>query len=114
MYPHHRTPDEPDDQPPSTDDHAAPIVPLPCTAPDDHIEQLPETGPDQPVWQYDPKRTRGNARHFTGHVTRVGGAEGQRLRGELADVIGDLLRWARTQHHGEDRDADDPREGKAA
>ncbi|WP_190816982.1 hypothetical protein [Saccharopolyspora pogona] len=96
MYPHHHTPDGLDD-PSRGDDDAASIIPLPRTAPDDHIENLPKIVPGQTVWQHDQKRTRGDDRHFTGHVTRVGGSEGEKLRGELADAIGDLLRWARTQ-----------------
>ncbi|MGI8310052.1 hypothetical protein [Saccharopolyspora hattusasensis] len=114
MYPDHSTPDESDDQSPSGDDAAASIIPLPRTAPDDHIENLPQTRGDQPVWRHDQKRTRGHDRHFTGHITRVGGPDGEQLRAELADVIGDLLCWARTQQHGKDRDADDPEEDTAA
>jgi hypothetical protein len=46
---------------------------------------------------------RGRVRHFTGRVTYLGGAEGERLCGELAAVIGDLLRWAViAQHAAED------------
>jgi hypothetical protein len=41
-------------------------------------------------------------------VTRIGGAEGERLRGELAAVIRDLLEWAAQQsdntHSGDDGD----------
>ncbi|MEV0049041.1 hypothetical protein AB0H34_00910 [Saccharopolyspora shandongensis] len=109
MYPHSHTPDNEPDHSTSVDDHTASIIPLPRRAPDDN---LPETGTDQPFWRYDQKRTRGDDHRFTGRVTRVGGAEGERLRGELADVIGDLLRWARSQERC--GDGNDPDEGKAA
>ncbi|PKW14267.1 hypothetical protein [Saccharopolyspora spinosa] len=87
MYADHRAPDEPDDQSPSGDDAAASIIPLPRTPPDGHIENLPQTIGDQSAWRYDQKRTRGHDRHFPGHITRVGGPEGEQRRAELADVI---------------------------
>jgi len=52
-------------------------------------------GGDQ-AWSYE-QRFRGGRRHFTGEVTYIGGAEGERIRGELAAAIADLLRWARQQ-----------------
>lgn len=49
---------------------------------------------DQTPWTYTGHNERGRARHFTGHVTSLGGAAGERLQGELSVVIRDLLRWA--------------------
>lgn len=58
----------------------------------------PERGPNRPPgqasWSYTGRSERGRVRHFTGHVTSLGGAAGERLQGELAVVIRDLLRWA--------------------
>jgi hypothetical protein len=72
-------------------------IPSPRPAPDDHIENLPDIGSDNPVWQYDQPRKRGNNRCYTGHVDRIGGTEGDRLRGDLAAIISDLLDWAKQQ-----------------
>ncbi|WP_155984740.1 hypothetical protein [Saccharomonospora piscinae] len=44
------------------------------------------------AWYYE-QPCRGGRRHFTGNVFYVGGSEGQRLRTELAAIVGDLLRW---------------------
>ncbi|MFI0724309.1 hypothetical protein [Streptomyces sp. NPDC021224] len=49
---------------------------------------------EQPNWSYTGRSERGRARHFTGHVTTLGGAAGERLRGELAIAVRELLRWA--------------------
>ncbi|MBB5153694.1 hypothetical protein [Saccharopolyspora phatthalungensis] len=114
MYPHSHTPNEPDDHTPSGDDHTGSIIPAPRSAPDDNIKGAPDIDPDQPIWRYDQKRTHGDHRGFTGHITHVRGAEGERLRGEFADVIGDLLRWAQSQQQPESSDVDDPEEGTAA
>jgi hypothetical protein len=48
----------------------------------------------QDCWRYDCPDKSSRVRHFTGHVTYLGGAEGERLRGELAQVVRDLLLWA--------------------
>jgi hypothetical protein len=42
---------------------------------------------------------RGKRRRYHGFVERVGGAEGERLREDLAAAIRDLLNWA-AQHDG--------------
>ncbi|MFC3898154.1 hypothetical protein ACFOWZ_42360 [Lentzea rhizosphaerae] len=47
--------------------------------------------------QYNQIRNRTKNWAFSGHVHYVSGAEGDRLRGELAAVIRDLLDWAATQ-----------------
>jgi hypothetical protein len=49
---------------------------------------------EQSGWSYTGRSERGRARHFTGHVTTLGGAAGERLRGELAVAVRELLRWA--------------------
>jgi hypothetical protein len=47
--------------------------------------------------QYNQIRNRTKNWTFSGHVRYVSGTEGDRLRGELAAVIRDLLDWAATQ-----------------
>ncbi|MDX8036567.1 hypothetical protein SK803_40775 [Lentzea sp. BCCO 10_0856] len=47
--------------------------------------------------QYNQMRNRTKNWTSSGHVRYVSGAEGDRLRGELAAVIRDLLDWASTQ-----------------
>lgn len=91
MHAHDNTPDHADD------DRDEVVIPLPRKAPDDDIENLPHTASDQPVWWYEQKRKRGGDCSYSGHVNHVHGAEAERLRGELADVIRDLLDWATQQ-----------------
>ena len=55
-----------------------------------------ETASDQARLSYTGCTERGRVRSFTGHVTYLGGAAGERLRGELASGIHDLLTWAAT------------------
>lgn len=93
MYPHQHNPKDPA----HTDENGGVVVPLPRKPPDDDVENLPEIATDQAIWWYDQKRKRGGDRRFSGHINRIGGAEGERLRGELAAVIRDLLRWAAEQ-----------------
>ena len=76
-------------------------------------DQLPasETPPvdtpsDQAIWSYTGRSERGRDRHFTGHVTHLGGAAGERLRGELAAVISELLRWAATASNAAEEPSD--------
>jgi len=95
MHSHDNTPDNPHDE------HEAVVIPLPRKAPDNDIENLPETGSDQPVWWYDQRRKRGEDRHYSGHVNHIYGTEAERVRGELADVIRDLLDWAAQQQSGD-------------
>lgn len=98
MCPGHNIPPEPDHHDTTSGDEYDPVrVPRPRRAPDDDAGNLPEMASDQAVWWYDQKRARGGDRRFHGHVTRVGGAEGERLRGELAAVVRDLLEWAAEQ-----------------
>lgn len=68
-------------------------------------------GPEQPVWRYD-QRVRGSEHRFAGYVSYVGGDEGERVRAELATVLGELMRWAASQ-----QDPDKPgdqQKGRAA
>lgn len=86
-------------------------IPSPRPAPDDHIENLPRTDPDQSEWWYDQRGKRGKNRRYIGYVTRIDGAEGDRIRGELAAIIRDLLNWAKQQtetesDHESDRESE--------
>jgi hypothetical protein len=90
MNAHDNTPDNPGD------DRDAVVIPLTRKA-FDGIENLPETGSGQLVWWYDQKRKRGGDRTYSSHVNHIHGADAERLRGELADVIRDLLDWAAQQ-----------------
>ncbi|MFB9302374.1 hypothetical protein [Kibdelosporangium philippinense] len=72
------------------------MVPL-TRKPFDGTENRPETGSGQPVWWYDQKRKRGSDRTYSGQVNHIHGVGAERLRGELADVIRDLLDWAAAQ-----------------
>jgi hypothetical protein len=85
------------------------IIPQPRSTPDDTIEDLTEFGPDNEVWRYDQRRKRNPHRRFTGHVTRVGGIEGERLRGDLAAIIRDLLDWA--AHHAATSETESRQDG---
>lgn len=112
MCPHTNTPHEPHDNDTGTgNDHEGVVVPLPRKAPDDDVENLPKTGHEQDVWCYDQQQKRVRSRRFSGHINRVGGAEGQRLRGELAAVIRDLVYWAAEQPSRDDESIED---GEAA
>jgi hypothetical protein len=85
------------------------VIPLPRFVPDNDIEDLPKTGFDQQAWWYYQGRKRGGDRRYSGHVNRIHGAEAERLRGELADVICDLLDW--TARQSDDQSTED---GEAA
>lgn len=71
--------------------------------PQESTDTSQKTDHDQVVWWYDHTQRQGGIRRFSGHVNHVGGAEGERLRAELAAVIRDLLAWAaehsRTAEH---------------
>lgn len=67
------------------------------------------TGSVESDFRYDQTWLRGQRRRYHGHVERIGGAEGERLREDLAAVVRDLLDWA-TQHD----DRDDPESGTEA
>lgn len=95
MNAHDHTPDNADD------DRDAVVIPLPRKAPDEDIDNLPHTCSDQPVWWYDQTRERCGDRRYSGHVNHIHGAEAERLRRELADVIRDLLDWAARRSTGD-------------
>ncbi|MFF3574967.1 hypothetical protein [Nocardia jiangxiensis] len=71
-----------------------------------NIENLPEAGPIQPIWGYNQSRERRSERQFSGHVRFLHGTQAERLRGELADVVGELLDRAAKQQ-SEDHSAED-------
>lgn len=81
----------------------------------DTPDNAPESVSDRPVWWYDQHAKRGKHKHrrYIGHIKRVSGAEGERIRRELAATIYDLLVWAKQQtdvtktDSGEDGAADD-------
>ena len=104
-----RNPNDPHDDHDS--DHDAVVIPLPRQAPDDYLESLHQTGSDQPVWWYDQEWKRGGDRRYSGHVNHIHGAEGERLRGEFAAVIDELLDWAAQQIQNQ---PDSRQDGEAA
>jgi hypothetical protein len=65
----------------------------------------PETGSDETVWWYHQKRRGGNIRDYSGRITYVGGAEGQRIREDLTAVLAKLLKWATEHDLPQDKDA---------
>lgn len=73
------------------------IVPPPQEPPVGDTESLCDKGSDHRERQYNQTRNRTKNWTYSGHVRYVSGAEGDRLRGELAAVIRDLLYWAATQ-----------------
>lgn len=72
-------------------------VPLPRKPPVGDTESLCDNGSSLHERQYNQIRNRTKNWTFSGHVRYVSGAEGDRLRGELAAVIRDLLDWAATR-----------------
>ena len=53
-----------------------------------------DTVSEQASWSYTAHSERGSALQFSGHVSILGGAAGERLQGRLSHAIRDLLRWA--------------------
>ncbi|KAA9163207.1 hypothetical protein FPZ12_009375 [Amycolatopsis acidicola] len=58
---------------------------------------FPRRSTTDPAWTYRQSGHRTRSRRFVGTAIRVGGAEGRRLRRELASITADLLRWAAQQ-----------------
>lgn len=56
-------------------------------------------------WRYHHKRRGRRDLTITGHITYVGGAEGERIRGRLAATLAELLEWAKDHRSREDREA---------
>jgi hypothetical protein len=79
-------------------------------APEDQQGNLADPLGEPPTWSYCQTGPRGTSRTYTGYVTYVGGAEGERLGRELAAVVRDLLEWAarRETQPSEGGDGDDP------
>lgn len=67
--------------------------------------QHPETGSDETVWWYHQKRRARNSRDYSGRITYVGGAEGQRIRRDVTAAIAKLLTWATEHDLPQDKDA---------
>lgn len=79
------------------------VVSFPRKADDIEIP-TPETMPNAVESTYN--RTEGRSGWaFTGQVEYVGGAEGERMRTQLAAVLRDLLEWAAEQGRDDDREA---------
>lgn len=99
---------------PSPDDD---IAGVPETQPKSPLEELPESGSDDPQWWYDQPRKRGDDRRYWGEVEWIGGLEADRLRDKLTEIVRDLLDWAHREQlksetdsdadSGEDGDTDD-------
>ncbi|WP_157186707.1 hypothetical protein [Nocardia jiangxiensis] len=66
-----------------------------------NIENFEKAGPTQLTWSYSQRRERRNERQFSGHVRFLHGAQAERLCGELADVLGELLEWAAKQQRAD-------------
>lgn len=97
---------EPDDETGPNGDEGV-VIAFP-TRPDTNPPD--ETDGEEP-WKYRVDR-RGGGLDFTAHITYVDGAEGERLRRELAAVTRELLVWATERKR--DRDRDGRRDGSAA
>lgn len=88
-------------------DHTEPgrVVPFLRKA-DDIAIPTPETIPGAVESTYNQTEGRSRSRWaFTGQVEYVGGAEGERMRTQLAAVLRDLLEWAAEQGRDDDREA---------
>lgn len=83
-------------------------------APEDETEKASKTGSDQGNWEYRGGGKRGRVNRYSGHVTYIGGAEGERLRDALAAVSRDLLDWAATAQHTTVNPPDHYEHGEAA
>lgn len=64
---------------------------------DPHLQPADE----EPGWCYIQEHRRGSHRTFSGNIQHIPGIAGDHLRGQLAAVTEDLLRWA-AQHSRED------------
>ncbi|MBP2322667.1 DNA invertase Pin-like site-specific DNA recombinase [Kibdelosporangium banguiense] len=61
------------------------------------INDLAEPEPGQPVWSYVQQRERSGDRTYAGYVDYAHNGEAERLRGEVAPVLLNLLRWSPPQ-----------------
>jgi len=77
---------------------------------EDQSKNLENPLGESPAWSYCQTGPRRISRTYTGHVTYVDGAEGERLRRELAAIVRDLLEWAsrRDTQPSEGGEGDDP------
>jgi hypothetical protein len=83
-------------QDPPKDDHGADVIHFSTSAEEQATKESSKDCRDQGVWRYHQRNARGRDLNYIGHATYIGGAEGERLRSELALVIRDLLDWAAT------------------
>ncbi len=60
---------------------------------------------DGGLWRYHERRRGKHDRTYTGHVTHVVGGEAERIRGDLAAAVLDLLKWAAKRQSSNERDA---------
>ncbi len=84
-----------------------PVIDRPVV--DNAGDVLPDIGSVEPKWRYDQTWSRGKRRRYNGYVDRIDGAEGARLRENLAAAVRDLLDWAAhqaAQQHNKNADAD--------
>lgn len=90
----------------------------PNTPQRDQQEDLRVNGSDsrsvQGSWQYNGENRRSRGRSYSGHVTYIGGAEGERLRDALAAVSRDLLDWAASAEDAAVKPPDHHEHGEAA
>lgn len=90
---------------PSSRDPAEHVVPPAANRADADPSKRAEHACELALWRYDLGSENERVHSFEGHVTYVGGAEGERLRGALSVVIRDLLEWA-ARDSGADGSAD--------
>lgn len=108
MHPADRTPNEPHQ------DHQEGAASFRGIAPEDETEKASKASSNQGNWEYHGGGKRGRVSHYSGHVTYIGGAEGERLRDALAAVSRDLLDWAATAQHTAVNPPDHYEHGEAA
>ncbi|USX51234.1 hypothetical protein [Lentzea sp. HUAS12] len=89
---------------PIPDDGGAQIIPLRKSLVISS-ESRPEEAIDDVAWRYHQKGGRRKDRTYSGHVTYVGGAEGERIRRDLAAAIKDLLVWINERENRDGREA---------
>ncbi|MDX8028812.1 hypothetical protein SK803_01255 [Lentzea sp. BCCO 10_0856] len=88
---------------PVPDQDSAVVIPLRKTS-GTSGEIRPESVTSDTGWRYDQKRRGKPDRSFSGTVTHVGEAEGERIRGDLAAALAELLTWAGEQDGQPSRD----------
>ncbi len=72
-----------------------------------------DNGSVEPMWRYNQYGKRGKHRRYNGYVERIGGAEREQLRQNLAAAVHDLLDWAAQQAAGQ-RTGNADKDGESA